>query len=150
MLAFIGVLLRVIVGFLFACLAAGAVQVLFALSPAELIEAPAKYWSLTGMLLLGTATITALFAAPFAAISALFSEWQGLRAFSYHALVGIAIAVAGQVMLFSGQTINEPSIVNSYAVAAYLTTGLVAGRFAYRPQSDLRSADGQSTKSATV
>lgn len=143
MLTFVGSVLRVIIGFVVACFAAALVQVAFALTPAEMISASSARWSEAGVLLVGTATITMIFAASFAAISALISEWQGIRNFAYHALVGVGIAMAGHALLYSGQNSAEPSIVNSYAAAAYLTAGLAggtiywafAGRWAHRPKS---------------
>lgn len=142
MLTFFGGLIRVLIGLVAASFAAAAVQVAFALTPTELAEASADYWSQSLVLLLGTATITGLFAAPFALISAIFSEWNGIRSFVYHALVGILIALAGHALLYSGQGSSEPTIVNSYAAAAFLTAGLIggitywmfAGRWAYRPR----------------
>ena len=156
MIAFLGGLIRVVIGFAVACLVAAAVQVLFALTPGELISGGPEYWSQGGIPLLRTATITAIFALPFAAIAILISEWQGIRSFAYHALAGIAIAMAGHGLLYSGQTASEPSIVNSYAAAAFLTTGLVggfaywlvAGRLAYR--SRRRDGGGSEGESSTA
>ncbi|HUS95793.1 MAG TPA: hypothetical protein VMX97_03535 [Hyphomicrobiaceae bacterium] len=158
MLVFIGVVLRVLIGFLAASLVAGAVQVLFALTPAELLSAPSSYWSDGALLLLGTTTVSAMFAAPFLLISAFFSELQGIRSFAYHALIGIAIAISGHALLYSGQTINEPSIVNSYALAAYLTTGfaagitywLVAGRLAYGKRLPRAAPAAKTTRKKTA
>lgn len=142
MLTFLGVLLRVIIGFLLTSLAAGAVQVLFAVTPSELIDAGHEYWNQGGVWVLEAATILGIFAAPFAFLSAIISEWQGIRSFAYHGFVGIAVAVAGFALISTGESADAPSIVNSYAMAAFLTTGLVggfvywlfAGRFAYRPE----------------
>ena len=140
MLTFLGGLFRVIIGFVLASAAAGAVQVLFAVTPAELIEAGEASWTAGGLWILETATIIGIFALPFALLSAIISEWRGIRSFAYHGLVGIAVAVAGFGLITMGESAGAPSIVNSYAMAAFLTTGLVsgfiywlfAGRFAYR------------------
>lgn len=148
---FLGGVIRVLLGFVAASIAAGAVQVLFALTPAELISGGPGYWTEGGLLLLGTATITGLFAAPFVFVSAVISEWRGIRSFAYHGLVGILIAVVGHALLYSGQNVDEPSIVNSYAAAAYLTAGLaggfgywaVAGRRAYRRPAVTAETDGK-------
>ncbi|MEM9356124.1 MAG: hypothetical protein AAGB04_07920 [Pseudomonadota bacterium] len=149
MVGFLGGLLRVIFGFVLSCLAAGAVQVLFAVTPTELADAGWEYWNQGGVWVLESATIFAVFAAPFAAVSALISEWFGIRSFAYHGFVGIAIAIAGFGLITTGEAEGVPTIVNSYAMAAFLTTGLVAGftywlfsgRFAYRP--DVDDDDGQ-------
>ena len=142
MLGFLGGLFRVIIGFVLASLAAGAVQVLFAVTPAELIDAGMPYWNQGGLWVLESATIIGIFSAPFALLSAAFSEWQGIRSFAYHGFVGIAIAVGGFALITMGETPDAPSIINSYAMAAFLTTGLIggfaywlfSGRYAYRPQ----------------
>ncbi len=139
-MGFLGILIRVTVGFVLACLAAGAVKVLFAVTPSELIDASTQYWQQSGIWTLYSSTMIAMFAAPFAIISAIFSEWQGIRSFAYHGFIGIAIAVAGFALIATGESPDAPSIVNSYAMAAFLTTGLVSGfvywlfsgRFAYR------------------
>ncbi len=149
MVGFLGGLLRVIFGFVLSCLAAGAVQVLFAVTPTELADAGWEYWNQGGVWVLESATIFAVFALPFAAVSALVSEWFGIRSFAYHGFVGIAIAIAGFGLITTGEAEGVPTIVNSYAMAAFLTTGLVAGftywlfagRFAYRSDDD--DDDGQ-------
>lgn len=127
MLTFLGALLRILIGFAIACLAAGFVQVLFAVTPAELVVAgderlgEALTWGLL------SATHIAVFAAPFALLAVLISEWQGIRSFAYHAIVAMVIAVAGFGLIHMNETASEPSIVNSYAMAAYLTSGFVGG-----------------------
>ena len=144
MVGFLGGLLRVVIGFVLSCLAAGAVQVLFAVTPTELADAGWEYWNQGGVWVLESATIFAVFALPFAAVSALISEWFGIRSFAYHGFVGIAIAIAGFGLITTGEADGVPTIVNSYAMAAFLTTGLVAGftywlfagRFAYRSTED--------------
>ena len=87
MLTFLGATLRVLIGFAIACLAAGFVQVLFAVTPAELVVAgddrigEAATWGLL------SATQIAVFAAPFALLAAIVSEWQGIRSFAFQNLL---------------------------------------------------------------
>lgn len=146
---FLGTVIRVLLGFVAAILVAGGAQVLFAVTPAELVSGGPDLWGESGLLLLGTTIITGVFAAPFLLVSALISEWWGIRSFAYHALVGALIAVLGHAALYAGQNANEPSMVNSYAAAAYLTAGLtgglaywaVAGRLARRPATASESAN---------
>lgn len=127
MLTFLGAVLRVLIGFAVACLAAGFVQVLFAVTPAELVVAgddrigEAATWGLL------SATQIAVFAAPFALLAAIVSEWQGIRSFAFHAIVAMVIAVAGFGLIHATESTSEASIVNSYAMAAYLTSGFVGG-----------------------
>ena len=144
MLAFLWGLLRVVIGFVLACLAAGAVQVLFAVTPAELIDAGTDYWSQGGLWVLESATILGIFALPFVIPSIILSEWLGVRSFAYHGFIGIAIAIGGFGAITMGESPDAPSIINSYAMAAFLTTGLVggfvywlfAGRFARRSRTE--------------
>ncbi len=126
-MAFVGKLLRVVIGFAFACLAAGFVQVLFAVTPAELIDAVDDRLGVAVTWGLLSATQIAVFAAPFALISAIISEWQSVRSFAYHAMVAMAIAVAGFGLIYATELPTEATIVNSYAMAAYLTSGFVGG-----------------------
>ena len=127
MLTFAAGVLRVFFGFIVASLAAGIVQVLFAVTPTELVSANDDRLGLAFTWGLLSATQIAVFAAPFAAISALLSEWQALRSFAYHAIVAMAISVAGFGLLYATETPTEATIVNSYAMAAYLTSGFVGG-----------------------
>lgn len=156
MLAFLGGLLRVVVGFVLACLAAGAVQVLFAVTPAELIDAGTDYWSQGGLWVLESATILGIFALPFVVPSIILSEWLGVRSFAYHGFIGIAIAIGGFGAITMGESPDTPSIINSYAMAAFLTTGLVggfiywlfAGRFARRSRTPAPVAPPLTTSTA--
>jgi hypothetical protein len=127
MLAFLGAVVRIVLGFLVACLAAGFIQVLFAVTPAELVVAGEARWSAAlNWALLSSAHI-AVFAAPFALISIIISEWLGIRSFSYHTIIAMGIAVAGFGLIMMMEAPSEASIVNSYAMAAYLTSGFIAG-----------------------
>ena len=121
-------MLRVIVGFALACLAAGLAMVLFVYTPLELATEHAGDRALeAGLLALAAATHSAVFAAPFALIGAGFGEWQRIGSWLYYALVGIAIAGVGFLAQFWTESTGEASIVNSYAVTAFIVTGFVAG-----------------------
>lgn len=123
-------MLRVLLGFALACLAAGLTLVLFVYTPLELArEQAVDRVSEAGLLALAVATHTAMFAAPFALIGAGFAEWRRIGGWLYYVLIGIAIAAVG----FAAQSWTESggeaqgSIRNGYAVAAFLITGGVAG-----------------------
>jgi hypothetical protein len=126
-----GRIFRVLVGFVMACLAAGLTKVLFAFTPAEISSLPAdqasdrmaQIWDKT----LGLATHTAVFSAPFALVAATFGEWRRIRDLSYYVLAGIAIATLGLITQYTGETGNQPSIINNYGLTAFLTTGFFAG-----------------------
>lgn len=127
MLAYLGAIVRVVLGFAAACLAAGFIQVLFAVTPAELVAAGEARWSAAiNWALLSSAHI-AVFAAPFALISISASEWLGIRSFAYHTIIAMGIAVVGFGLILMTEAPSEASIVNSYAMAAYLTSSFIAG-----------------------
>ena len=73
------------------------------------------------------ATHSAVFSAPFALVAAAIGEWQAIRGWFYYALAGTAIAIAGFIALYSGEANTDASIVNRYALAAYLVSGFVGG-----------------------
>jgi drug/metabolite transporter (DMT)-like permease len=121
-------MLRVIIGFVFACLAAGFTMVLFVYTPLELAtELASERVSEAVLLSLAAGTHSAVFAAPFALIGAGFGEWQRIGSWLYYVLVGIAIACVGFLAQFWTEATGDASIVNSYAVTAFIVTGFVAG-----------------------
>ena len=63
----------------------------------------------------------------FALIGAGFGEWQRIGSWMYYVLVAVAIAAVGFLAQFWTETQGEASIVNNYAVTAFLLTGFVAG-----------------------
>ncbi|HZT49159.1 MAG TPA: hypothetical protein VFA64_14380 [Hyphomicrobiaceae bacterium] len=137
----IGRVLRVIFGFVVACLAAGLTMVLFVYTPLEIAtEAGADRVSEIALLALAAATHSAVFAAPFALIGAVFGEWQRIGGWLYYAVVAVAIAAVGFLAQFWPESGAAGSFLSGYAVAAFVVTGLVsgivywlfAGRFAAR------------------
>jgi hypothetical protein len=148
----IGGLVRILVGFTAACLVAGAATVAFVITPLDIATLPAELrpdrLSSAGTLSLLAATHSAIFSFPFAIIAILVAEWRCIRSWVYYAIVGILIAFAG----FGAEYLNEvgaqPSIVNAYAIRAYLAVGflgglaywLVAGRRAGGRRGDERIA----------
>ena len=123
----IGRAIRVIFGFALACLAAGLTVVLFVHTPVELVDLQSERLREVGLLSLATATHSAVFAAPFALIGAGFGEWHRIGSWMYYVLVAIAIAAIGFLAQFWAEAQGEASIVNNYAVTAFLLTGFVAG-----------------------
>jgi hypothetical protein len=122
-------LLRVLLAFLAASIAGGLVQVLFASPPtglgadgAPVGEKLAGLLALTAMV----ATQLATFALPFWLVAIAIAEWLGLRSWIYYALTGIAIAVAGFMVLHMGEG-PARTFLHDYALRAFLTTGLVSG-----------------------
>ena len=120
-------IIRVLFGFLMACLAAGLTKVLFAIGPQDLLSGNPD--SIAAILILTAqfATVFAIFAAVFALLATVISEWQGLRGFFFHAIVGLAIAAAGFAAQYFGEAPNGPTILNNYGAGAFAATGLVGG-----------------------
>jgi uncharacterized membrane protein YraQ (UPF0718 family) len=122
---------RVLMGFVMACLAAGLTKVLFAFTPAEISALPAdlasdrmaQVWDKT----LGLATHTAVFSAPFALVAAAIGEWRRIRDVTYYVLAGLAIAGVGLMAQYTSEVGNQPSILNNYALTAFLATGFFGG-----------------------
>jgi MFS family permease len=124
----IGRSIRVILGFVLACLAAGATMVLFIYSPAELAAAAGTERLTEACLLaLAAATHSAVFAAPFALVGAVFGERQRIGTWIYYVLVAMIIAVVGFFAQYWTEPGGDASIVNNYAATAFLVTGFVAG-----------------------
>lgn len=123
----IGSLFRVVLGFVLACLTAGIVKVLFALTPSDVFGGDSDNLSNAMHLATLAATHSAVFAAPFALVAAAIGEWQGLRNWTYYALVGIGIAIAGFIAQYQGESATDPTIANNYAFTTFITAGFLAG-----------------------
>ena len=127
-------LLRVLFGFIVACLVAGVVTVAFVVTPADIANLPPdaqpERLGNAGILALLAATHSAIFAFPFAIIAIGIAELSHVRSRIYYALVGIAIALGGFAAAYLNEVSGQPSILNGYALAAYLAVG-VAGGLAY-------------------
>lgn len=124
-------LLRVLFGFLLACLVAGLIKVGFVMPPTEVLALPENvmYDRLgdAGLLTLVAATQSAVFAAPFALVAAAVAEWQSFRSVIFYLFIGLAISVGGFVAIYASELDKDPTIVNSYAMTAYGLAGLFAG-----------------------
>jgi hypothetical protein len=124
----IGRIIRVFVGFVIACLAAGLTVVLFVYTPLELAtDSGTDRAAEAGVLALAAATHSAVFAAPFALVGAAIGEWQRIGSWMYYALVGVVIAAIGFTAQYWTEGTGQASIVNNYAVTAFLVTGFVSG-----------------------
>lgn len=127
----LGTLLRVLFGFVVACLVAGVATVAFVVTPADIATLPqelrAERLGFAGMLSLRAATHTAIFAFPFALIAIALAEWLRIRSWIYYVLVGVAIALGGFSAEYITEVGSQPSILNDYAVRAFLTVGFFGG-----------------------
>jgi hypothetical protein len=124
-------MIRILFGFILACLAVGASTVAFVITPAEIFaasgDAQSERLSTFGLLTLLAATHSAIFAAPFALIAVVIGEWQSIRSPIYYIAAGILISLAGFAAQYASETGAAASIANAYAFKAYLTSGFVGG-----------------------
>ena len=117
-------LLRVLFGFIVACLVAGAVTVAFAVWP---VGAQPEQLANAGVLALLAATHSAIFAFPFAMLANGIGEMWHVRSWLYYAVVGLLIGAGGFVAYYANEVVGQPSIFNSYALTSFLTTGTLGG-----------------------
>lgn len=131
MLKILATLARVGLGFVLASLTAGLVTVLFVNTPSEIAAQPVSQYSQTATdtldLALLTATHSAIFAAAFVLIAAGFGEWFSIRALPFYLILGCAISLLGLAAQFSSEIAGQPTILNNYAIQAFLTAGFFAG-----------------------
>lgn len=124
-------LARVLTGFILACLTAGLVQVLFIMTPAQLLQLPSSAFqeraAQAGTLSLLAATHAAIFSIAFTLIAAGIGEWMRVRAPAYYIATGAIIAALGFSAQYASEVAGQPTIFNSYAIAAFITSGALAG-----------------------
>lgn len=131
--------IRLLAAFAAASLAAGLIQAAFVVrfSFSDNIPAAATWIEQAGPLgvfILLVVTQTALFAAPFALIAVIAARWLDMGGSVYYVPVGAAIGLGGFTVQWVGETPGNPTIVNLYALTAYLVAGagggLIFGLFA--------------------
>jgi MFS family permease len=124
-------LVRIIVGFVLASIAAGFVMVMFVNTPTELLTQPARQLPETAEhvlnLTLLSAIQSALFAAVFVLIVAVVGELFSIRRPIFYLLFVAVIAFLGFVAQYMSETLGDPTVLNGYALAAFLTSGLLGG-----------------------
>lgn len=127
----LGRLLATFLSFLLACLGAGLTTALFATTPAELVGLPADVASDRIVRLIETGVFAAVqsfvFSVPFAVAAIAVGEWQRIRVWTYYAGAAVLIALVGFLAHWSGEMPGQPTIVNNYALSAFITAGFVAG-----------------------
>jgi hypothetical protein len=145
----LGRIFRVLSGFVLACLAAGLTKVLFAYSPAEMMNLPPEIASDRLSLALPIATHAAIFAAPFALVAIAIAEWQRWRDWAYYAAAAIAISMIGFAAQYSNEANTQTwSVYNNYTMIAFLTTGFIAGLTYWLFSGRLAGVDGVVTATA--
>jgi hypothetical protein len=145
-------LARVAFGFALASFAAGLVMVLFVNTPAEVLAQPASRLPETASetfdLALLTGTHAAIFSAAFVLIAAGLGETFSIRSLAFYLIAGLAIALLGFAAQFSSEVAGQPTILNNYALKAFVATGsfagfvywLASGQFAGRPPEETSEA----------
>ena len=147
---------RIFFGFIAAMVDGGATQEKFAQQPTEFAAldqaARVELIAEMGALALRAATHSAIYCAIFAPIVILFGELRRVRSWAYYTLTGIVISFSGLLAEYSSERAAEPTIINTYAMIAFIATGaiggfvywMVAGRNAgrRRPAARIRVAGG--------
>jgi len=124
-------IIRVLIGFAAASLAAAFTLVLFVFAPGEWASLSSD---LSGERL-SEAGVFALMVTPHVAVSAalpalagvIFAEVRKVASRLFYALAGMATAAAGLVVFHLGEAPDQATILHNYALAAFLTAGLVGG-----------------------
>ena len=130
-IAMIAAFARVLTGFVLACLTAGLVQVLFIMTPAQLLQLPSQAFQERAAqavtLSLLAATHAAIFSIAFTLIAAGIGEWMRVRAAAYYIATGAIIAALGFSVQYASEVAGQPTIFNTYAMVAFITSGALAG-----------------------
>lgn len=155
-------LLTILIGFVLACLAAGATTVAFVVTPAEIAgldwSTAAGRLSVAGLMALASAIQSAIFSAPMALLAVGIGEWMRQRTWTYYAVSGLVIAVLGFLAQYLSEAQGQPTIVNNYAFTAFAAAGfvagfvywMVAGRKAGRSHAGRLDSDGEGKSRGSV
>ena len=131
MLRLITTLARVAFGFALASIAAGLVTVMFVDTPVDVLAQPASRLPQTASQTLDLALLTAthygIFSAAFVLIAAGLGEWLSMRSLPFYLIAGVGIGLLGFIAQFSSEVAGQPTILNNYALKAFLTAGFFGG-----------------------
>jgi hypothetical protein len=140
-------IVRGLLGFILACPAAAATLILFVYTPADLAGLPsdigADRLSEASLFALSVTPHVMMFAALPALIGIVFAERNDIAGLPFYVLVGIAIAALGFLTQHFSEAPGQATILQNYALIAFLTAGTVAGlvywlfsgRYAAPPQT---------------
>ena len=122
---------RVLIGYVLACLAAALTLVLFVYTPAELASLPLDMgtdrMAEAGFFVMAIAPLVATFAALPALIGVVFGERRSIASWTYYALLWVLIAALGFLGQHFSEAPGEPSILRNYVLTAFLVAGFTAG-----------------------
>ena len=124
-----GLIFRVLLGYLVACLAAGLTTVLFAWTPSDLSGMQGDMANDKLALAMPVATQIALFAIPFALAAIAYGEWRKWRDWAYYSAAGMAIALFGYLAQYQSESPAQTWSIasNNYPLIAFLTSGFIGG-----------------------
>jgi hypothetical protein len=123
---------RVVIGFALACMAAAAIFVLFAFAPGDWASLRAdledgERLSKAGILALKSTPHVVVSAAIPALFAAIIAERRGVVGLAFYALAGIGTAAAGFLLQYLTEAPDPESIFQAYPLIAFLTAGFVGG-----------------------
>ena len=143
--------IRVLAGFILACPAAAAALVLFVYTPAELASLPSdigsERLSEAALFTLAVTPHVMLFTALPALIGIVFAERNDIGGLPFYVILGVAISVLGFLTQHFSEAPGQATILQNYALIAFLTAGVAAG-FVYWLFSG-RYAAGKAAPAAT-
>jgi hypothetical protein len=123
--------IRVLIGFALASLAAAVTLVLFVYAPAEWASLPAdlsgERLSEAGFFALVVTPHIAVYAALPVLAGVIFAEARKIAGCTFYALAGIGTAAAGFLVFHLSEAPDQATILQNYALIAFLTAGLVGG-----------------------
>ena len=124
-----GLIFRVLLGYLLACLVAGLTTVLFAWTPSDLAAMQGDLANDKLALAMPVAAQIAIFAAPFALLGIGFAEARRWRDWAYYAAAGMAIALVGYIAQYQSEAPSQTWSIaaSNYPLIAFLTSGFVGG-----------------------
>jgi hypothetical protein len=127
----IGRLIRMLFAFVLACLAGALAKILFIFTPGELLGLPTDVFNDRLATISGWTIFaglhSAIWAAPFALGAAALAEARSIRGPIYFLFVAVLIALLGFVAQYASEASGQATIVNNYAMLAFIVAGLVAG-----------------------
>lgn len=122
---------QIVFGYVLACLAAGFVLALYATAPADpsgiVSELTSDRLRTSTRLALSVATHIAVYVAPVAIFPILVAEFLGLRGWLYAVFGGLGVSVAAFLAQFAAEAPAGATILNNYALAAFITAGICGG-----------------------
>jgi hypothetical protein len=124
-----GTFLRILIGLVFAYLAAAATKILFAYPPGALQNMTPEQTSAIFSFIPKSATHMAIFSLPMALAVLAIGEWRRWRDWAFYAASAIILSLVGFFALYYNEPATQGwSLTSSnYPLITFLTTGFVGG-----------------------